>query len=361
MRPGARRRLPRRRTGAALAAALLGSAALLSSLTGPVLAEPLELRTRVITRFGGTAEEDGRLDFRGGLVLSGPRGFGGWSGLLVEGERFLAVSDTGAWLKGRLLLTDGRLSGVADARMDPRVDIHGRPITGKTAGDAETLARAEGGVLVGVEMTQQILFYPADGIDVDVTAPATRRDLSTEAIVQLRHYGFEALAARGDGSLIAIAEGGERRADTLPAFHLRQPGGQERRFAVKRDADWSVTGADMLPGGDMVLVERRYGGGIDVGMRVRRIGADAVDRATGVVDGPVLIEAGFSSEIDNMEAIAASVEDDGRLVFTLMSDDNHAFLQRTLMLRFALRDPLPRPKPLPGEARASRQARSQSG
>ncbi len=150
---------------------------------------------------------------------------------------------------------------------------------------------------------------------------------------------MEALATLPDGSAVLIAEKGARGADTIPAFHL--PSG--KAFQIRRHGDFAITGADALPGGDLLLIERRYGGGIDVGMQVRRIGADALNE--GVADGPVLINAGFSSEIDNMEAIAAEVVD-GEIVLTLLSDDNHKFFQRTLMLRFAVADPLPRPNPL---------------
>lgn len=311
----------------------------LVALTAGAAAEPVTLRVRPIERFGAHAEADGRLAFQGGLVLSGPRGFGGWSGLLLDGERMLAVSDSGRWLTARLMIEDGRLVGIDDTRMVTRLDVNGRPIEAKVPGDAEALARVPGAVLVAVESTQQVLSYPADGIAVDFHAPATRLALSVEEIVTLRRGGFEGLATAPDGTVVAIAENALRGTSSIPAF--RRPG---PAFSIARDGDWAVTGADILPGGDMMLIERRFGGGIDIAMRVRRIGADAVAGATGPVDGPVLIEAGFASEIDNMEAIAAAVEDE-RIVLTLLSDDNHSFLQRSLILRFAVRDPLPRPRP----------------
>lgn len=323
---------------------VLAGVALAALATGAA-AEPVSLRVRPIDDFGAHAEADGRLTFHGGLVLAGPRKFGGWSGLLLEGTQLLAVSDTGRWLTGRLVIEDGRLVGIAETQMHDRLDVKGRPITAKTPGDAEALARVPGFVLVAVEKTQQILRYPADGIAVDFEAPATRVDMPVQEIVTLRRGGFEALATAPDGTVIAIAEEAPRRsADggrTIAAF--RHPG---PAFRIKRDGDWAVTGADILPGGDMMLLERRFGGGIDIAMRVRRIGADAVAGATSAVDGPVLMEAEFASEIDNMEAIAAAVEGD-RIVLTLLSDDNHSFFQRSLILRFSVRDPLPRPRPEP--------------
>lgn len=288
------------------------------------------------------------MTFYGGLVLSGPRGFGGWSGLLVDGERLLAVSDVGRWLTGTIVEEDGHPAAIEDAAWFVRRDTGGSPIRDKARGDAEALARVDGGVLVANESTQEVLFYPTDGIAVDFDAPAQRLEVDPRMVAAARRFGFEALATMPDGGLVAIMEHPPRGGHRIEAF--RRPGG---RFTVRQDGDWSVTGADALPGGDLIIVERRYGGGMDVGMRVRRIGADAVREATGVVDGPVLIEATFASEIDNIEAVSASVAG-GQIVLTLMSDDNLRFLQRTLLLRFTVRDRLPRPKPpSPTSPRAS--------
>src|SRR4051812_8731526 len=77
------------------------------SLTGPgpvqikVLAKPLpgfDLRDPAMRRFGA-------LEFRGGLELTSDfADFGGISSIRVErdGERFLAVTDKGRWLRGRI-------------------------------------------------------------------------------------------------------------------------------------------------------------------------------------------------------------------------------------------------------------------
>ena len=116
------------------------------------------------------------------------------------------------------------------------------------------------------------------------------------------------------------------------------------RFAVARHGTFAVTGADALPGGDVILAERRYDGGLEVGMRIRRIGADAFTRKARTLDGPILLETDLASEIDNIEAIAAQVQG-GDIVLTLLSDDNFNLFQRTLLLRFRIADPVPRPKP----------------
>lgn len=302
--------------------------------------EPVTIRTRVIETFAPRPLDGARLEFLGGLVLSGPRAFGALSGLLVEGDRLLAASDTGNFFEARMVLDGGRLTGLADTTLARRRDTEGKPVTTKRTGDAEALARQPGRILVLVESVRLLLAYPADGLAVDVSAPAEALPL-TAAERRAISRGAEALATRPDGSLVAIAEGRDGDATQTAAFVVGGPA-----FAIRRRDGYAITGADILPGGDMVIVERRYRGGLDVSMRVRRIGADAI-AAGKVADGPVLLEADFSAEIDNMEAIAAEVGD-GEITLTLASDDNKSFWQRTLLLRFRVADPLPRAKPLKG-------------
>ncbi len=313
--------------------------ALVPAVAQPVGWEPARVTTRSIERFSPSPIEGSRLAFEGGLVLSGPRRLGALSGLLLEGDWMLAVTDTGDFVTARLVFEGERLTGIADVAIGGRRDKDGNPIGQKTVGDAEALARGEGEIFVLVESLRALLAYPADGLAVDLSATPRTVPLSPEER-RIGAGGMEALASRPDGSLVVIGEGRDGAAQTTPAAIV---GG--RRFAVTRRDGFAITGADILPGGDMVLVERRYRGGLDVAMRVRRIGADAV-AAGNVVDGPILMEAGFSAEIDNMEAIAAEVSA-GAIHLTLASDDNHSFWQRTLLLRFRIADPLPRPKPAP--------------
>lgn len=53
----------------------------------------------------------------------------------------------------------------------------------------------------------------------------------------------------------------------------------------------------------------------------------------------MLIEAGPSYEIDNMEALAITRNEKGETIFTLLSDNNFNGFQRTILLRFAWIEP----------------------
>ena len=74
-----------------------------------------DIRDPAKTRFG-------RLEFRGGLVLtSNEQAFGGISAIHMEpdGAHFLAVTDQSSWLRGSIVYRDGHPSGIAEAEMAP--------------------------------------------------------------------------------------------------------------------------------------------------------------------------------------------------------------------------------------------------
>jgi hypothetical protein len=52
-----------------------------------------------------------------------------------------------------------------------------------------------------------------------------------------------------------------------------------------------------------------------------------------------LFEADMGYQIDNMEALSVHRAAGGQLVLTLISDDNFAMIQRTILLQFTLAEP----------------------
>ncbi len=61
-------------------------------------------------------------------------------------------------------------------------------------------------------------------------------------------------------------------------------------------------------------------------------------QAGALVDGPVLMEADFGNEIDNMEGLDVWQDAGGATMLSVVSDDNGSFLQRNLYLEFRLLD-----------------------
>ncbi|MDP3897223.1 MAG: hypothetical protein Q8Q62_11160, partial [Mesorhizobium sp.] len=74
-----------------------------------------------------------------------------------------------------------------------------------------------------------------------------------------------------------------------------------------------------------------------VAFRIRRIDLATI-RAGATLDGPIILSADMSSQIDNMEGLDVWTRADGATMVSIVSDDNHSMLQRNLYLEFRLLD-----------------------
>ncbi|TSJ63948.1 hypothetical protein FO470_01205 [Starkeya sp. 3C] len=301
-----------------------------------IAATPIErLEAGGGTRFGA-------LEFRGGLVLSSAAAdFGGLSGLVVDpdGAGFVAVTDRGFWLSGRIRSEGDRPTGIADARLARLRAAGGGTLAGRRRGDAESLARTKAGYLVGIERRQELWLFPGD----DPLTSAGRRLLADPALATLGgNQGPEALLAPPDGTPSAIVVIGEESPDDagiLPGF-LFAPLGKPvpaGRFSIRRSDDFAATDAALADDGTVYLLERRFDFLRGVAMRIRRFPLSEI-RPGARVEGEVVITANRLAAIDNMEGLALHRNAAGELILTLVSDDNFSALQRTLLLRFAVVD-----------------------
>lgn len=328
-------------------AAVVAAVALLA---GPARAEepgftPVKLTVAPIPTFrsGGTETVFGTLRFRGGLVLAShdPR-FGSLSGLdLAPDGRLVAIADTGYWFVGRLEEENGRPTGIADAAIAPLLDDAGRPLIGKSHGDAESLrivpADGRAAAYVAFERSNVVRRYrtPPDfdlahGEPVALPKPVSRLP---------RNEGLEAIAVAPkagplDGALVLIAEHALDAAGNHRGFIVGGP--RSGTFTIVRSGEFDVTDAAFLPGGDLLVLERRFSYSAGVAMRLRRFaGADVKPGA--VLDGPVQFEADMRFDIDNMEGLAVRTGEGGETIIDIVSDDNQNHLfQRTILLQFAL-------------------------
>jgi hypothetical protein len=84
-----------------------------------------------------------------------------------------------------------------------------------------------------------------------------------------------------------------------------------------------------------LLLEHSFSIARGVKMRLRRIFGESVEKGA-VADGPVLMEAEMGYQIDNMEGLDVWTRNDGALMVSLISYDNHSILQRNHYLEFVL-------------------------
>lgn len=296
----------------------------------PITAFELEHLSR--NRFGS-------LEFLGGLVLSSEyKHFGGFSALRIrpDGETFIALSDRSYWLRGRILYKNHRPAGIADASMVPMLECEGRMAT---YWDPESIAEDGNTLFVGIEGLNSIARFDQGWIQR--LAHGCMIEVPKEIKTLPSNQGLESLVfiPRNfplGGALIGISEHGLTDSGNLRAFIIGGP--NPGTFSIKRTNNFDISDAALLPNGDICILERQvtlFGG---VTARIRRIPMAAVNPGA-LVDGSTIFEADMRNQIDNFEALSVHRSASGELILTIMSDDNFASFQRTLLLQFSLKDP----------------------
>ena len=328
--------------GAIFAALTVGGGSYADEPRYPAAPTRIEIDATPITSFDNrdpTQTRFGALEFRGGLVLTSKNpAFGGISGLHVEpdGEHFLAITDNGSWLRGRIVFQDGKPAAIADAEMAPILGSDGKPLAAQGWYDVESLTERDGMFYVGIERVEQIvrLDYRRDGFMARGEPITVPPDFKTFAF----NKSLECLAAPPKGAplageLIVVTERSLDNARNLRSFLLG--GDRAARFSVKRSDDFDVSDCTILPPGDLLLLERRYSPARGVAMRIRRVPLATI-KAGALVDGRIMIEADLGYQIDNMEGIAVHRTSRGDTIITLVSDDNFSIIQRNLLLQFVV-------------------------
>lgn len=329
------------------AALLLALLLPLHALAEPAGREPappakIEITARSVAAFEPRDPQRvrfGPLTFRGGLSLTSSHPeFGGISAIRVQadGANFIAVSDKGRWIRGRIVYDGTRPAGIADAEIAPVLGPDGRTLSARGWYDTESIAQDGGTVWLGIERVNRIVRFDigkhgllARGQPI-VVPPGIQRLPNNKGLECLDVVPRKLPLG---GSLIAISERGLDTDGNIQGFLIGGPSPGE--FSVRRIGDFDVSDCAVTPAGDLLVLERSYSRLTGVGMRIRRVPLAEL-KAGATIDGPVLIEADMAFQIDNMEGLSVHRAADGALVLTLISDDNFSIIQRTLLLQFTL-------------------------
>ncbi len=307
----------------------------------------IDIAARPINHFDRSQPNTARfgdLEFRGGLVLSSSvSDFGGWSGLVMEadGSSLLAISDAGAWLSADVSYQSARPTALVRAHLGWLSALNGERLENKRERDAESATLLDGSLqrgtlLIGFERLHRIgRFQIRDRIP---QVPSGYMKLPAEGRRMQRNQGMEAIAVIRSGSLRGSVVAFAERLTRGSGYHtgwiwIR---GEPRRFQLRDIDGFDITDAAALPDGGLLVLERHFRWTSGIKMRIRRL--EAKEIAPGArVAGRILIEADSRHEIDNMEGIAVHRGPSGESVVSIISDDNfNRFLQRTVLLQFAL-------------------------
>jgi hypothetical protein len=288
----------------------------------------------------------GKLEWLGTLRLASPSPFfGGYSGLVLDkaGTQMLAVSDRGVWLSAKIAYRAGRMEKLVDAKVGRLRGLNNAPFKGKVFADAESLAIKQQGNVTGTayvsfERKHRITVYPVT--KKGFGTPKRHLKLPARAKFIPPNKGLEGIAILRagpfKGSLLAFTE--EYLDEKKNHIGWLIGGPKPGMVTFKRRGGFAITDLASLPGGDVVVLERRFRYSDGVKMRLRRIKLKDI-KAGAKLDGDVLLKTDDLREIDNMEALAVHTEKQGRTILTIMSDDNfNKTFQRTLLMQFAIVD-----------------------
>ena len=291
--------------------------------------------------FDSAKKQFGKLTFLGGLELrAADPEFGGISSALIDadGKGFVAISDHAHWIMGRFTAENEVLTGVEQVRIAPMIAPNGRRMKDMRWFDSEGLTRLGRHFYVSVERTHDIFRFDTangrpSGRGALIEVPKAMKGLNGNQGVEA--LGVIPAQSPSAGALIAIAERAPRAApsDDIPGWLIGGKGAGA--FRVKRIGAFDVTDLGFLPGGDLLILERRFTPFFGLGFRIRRVALASIASGA-VLDGEVLVEADLGQQIDNMEALMIHKAANGKIILTLMSDDNFSLLQRNLVLRFAM-------------------------
>ncbi|WP_375402721.1 esterase-like activity of phytase family protein [uncultured Sphingomonas sp.] len=284
----------------------------------------------------------GALTFLGGVALgSDDPAFGGFSALLVDGERFTLLSDGGNLLRFRMG-ADWRPRGV---RFDP---LPAGPGTGWRKSDRDSEAVAidprTGRMWVAFENDNAIWRY----------APGFARGERWRRSGPMARWpeagGAESMTRLRDGRFLAISEtrrpprgvDGRRPETRVGLIFAGDPTGRTTRiarFSYRPERGHHPVDMAELPDGRLLVLERRFALPFRWRTRVALVAPSAREmgavRAGAVVSGRTVARLVPPLLTDNFEGIAVAQEG-GAIVVWLVSDDNQLPVQRTLLLKFRL-------------------------
>ena len=252
--------------------------------------------------------------------------FGGFSGIAVfPDSTFLTISDRGHFFTGKILRTNGQISGVAFDGHTPILDSHGTALKARNT-DAEGLAiDADGALYISFESNHRIMKHAT------TSANATFIDKHPDFRSLQINSGLEALAMDMDGALYAIPERSGALDRPFPLY--RYDGEWTIPLSIPRRGAFLIVGADFGPDGRFYVLERDFTwlGGFLTRIRRFTISGETLTNEENLLE----TKAGH---FDNMEGVSVWQDEGGVTRLTLISDNNFNPLQHTQIAEFLVLD-----------------------
>lgn len=301
------------------------------------------IRLKPVSFDSGSRTRAGRLEFlRGWRLESDNADFGGVSSMLaLPDNRFIMLSDAGVLIGFTLSQQDGDgESGTAKRPFIAPLPDGPRPESqfAKKNWDAESIVHdpETGQYWVGFEHAHSIWRY----------GPSFARKEAAHKVKAMQDWplngGAEAMLhiagkAGEQGRFLVFSESADFAEGAYQALIFDSDPAEEsaaKLFGYRPPKGYVITDAALLPDGRAVLLHRRFRPleGISA---IVSIGDPAKITPGEVWSGEPIATLKSPMRVDNMEAIAATVEGDDTIIW-IASDDNFNLFQETLLMKFRL-------------------------
>ncbi|KRA81603.1 esterase-like activity of phytase family protein [Altererythrobacter sp. Root672] len=256
--------------------------------------------------------------------------FGSYSGLvLLDSGRLLAVSDSGNQLE---------FTPPGEGEPHPRLaSLVGQSVSDKTHFDAEsaTRDRASGRLWVGYEHSNRIGRLDRNLRPEGRVRPAAMRNWGGNT-------GPEAMARLDDGRFLVLAEADPAwfTDDSPGLLFPNDPveGSTPQAFRFAAPEGFRPVDMAQLPDGRMLILLREVKWRLPPRFAGKLMVADPAEIRSGAVwKGEVIADLEEPLPTDNYEGLAITQANDGTVVAWLISDDNAASFQRTLLMKLEWR------------------------
>jgi hypothetical protein len=271
----------------------------------------------------------GRLHFLGGWELASPdRRFGGLSGLRIDGNEAIAVSDAGMVLTFPL----PGASAAPRVRFLP-VEQGPGPERRRTTRDTEGLWLEGNRLWLTFERQNAVWRYDRATMRAETGAqPAPMYGWRGNS-------GAEAIARFANGRFLVLEEGRDNGSTASTALVFNGdpavPGTLWMRLTYRRPAGYRATDAAPLPDGRVLILNRAL---IGLRLSAKLVVADVRGlRPGGTLAGQEVATLAAPLVVDNMEGVAVTRESGRTIVWLVSDDDFMRVFRHTLLLKFELR------------------------
>jgi hypothetical protein len=275
----------------------------------------------------------GELEFLNAWELgSDNNDFGGISALVaLPGGRFMGVSDAGTLIGFGLTLNQ---------RID-RPFIAAMP--GAYGPDVDYADRDSEGIAFDPTTKRFWVSYEGKHAIRRFTPSFARIDGKTTAN-EMENWGSnsggEAFVRLPDGRFLLFSEGMDRADGSYEALFFSgdpvEPGTTYFAFGYEPPNGYKPTDATMLPDGRLLLLTRRIA--VPEGFSAKLVVLDISKiQKYEAVKGRIIATLSSPLLVDNMEGITVTKEN-GRTIIWMISDNNFNIWQRTILMKFALRE-----------------------